>query len=62
MTQETQGFFVLFGLIIFFLALVIGFIAWVALRKDPYDKAEHEKERLLASADRELERRPVLNS
>lgn len=66
LTPEANSLFVLLGLILFFLALFLGFIAWVALRDDtdPYDKAqgEREKERLLANANRELERRPLLNS
>lgn len=66
LTPEAHGLFVLLGLILFFLSLFLGFIGYIALRDDtdPYDKAqgEREKERLLANANRELERRPLLNS
>lgn len=63
LTPEAQRFFILYGSIIFLLVLAAGFIAWIALRddSDPYEKCEREKERLLANANWELDRRPLLN-
>lgn len=60
---EAQSFFIIFGVILLLLALALGCIAWIALRddSDPYEKCEREKEHLLAGANRELERRTVLN-